>query len=72
MLMVIMFPQKLWKFILGITQILALKAYYVHKNARTGILSADTTVSGIICTRISILIRICSIRTYCVRPCHIG
>ena len=41
-------------------------------SARTGILSVNTMVSGIIRTRTSIIIRVRSIRTNCVRPCHIG
>ena len=42
------------------------------ENATTGILSANTMVSGIVHTRISVVIRVGSIRTNCVRPSHIG
>ena len=41
-------------------------------SARTGILSANTMVSGIVHTRISVVIRVGSIRANCVRPGHIG
>jgi hypothetical protein len=42
------------------------------ENATTGKLSSNTMVSGIIHTRISVVIRVGSIRTNCVRPSHIG
>ena len=42
------------------------------ESARTGILSANTMVSGIVHTRISVVIRVGSIRANCVRPGHIG
>ena len=42
------------------------------ESARTGKLSANTMVSGIVHTRISVVIRVGSIRANCARPGHIG